>query len=207
MKTTNLKLKTKTTNLKLKMKTINKSILIATIIISFFSACKKDDDLVNVPQPIQNEPEVISSAKLIITDSITGTAIDTVTFLDPDGDGGNGPTVFDTIRLQANTTYFMDVVLLNTLTNPADTISNEVAEEANDHQFFFTFSGVTITHTYLDNDTNTPPLPIGLQNKIRTGAPGTGTTQVLLKHQPGIKDGNIATGDTDVDITFQTIIQ
>lgn len=172
-----------------------------------FTGCKKDDDDVTTPPPVANDQEIISSVRLVITDSITGAPIDTVVFLDPDGDGSGAPTIFDTLRLQASTTYLVDVVLLNTLANPVDTISNEVLEEANDHQFFFTITGATITHTYLDLDTNTPPLPIGLQNKFRTGAASTGTTQVILKHQPGTKNGNITTGDTDVDVTFQTIIQ
>ena len=171
------------------------------------SGCKKDDDLVDVPPPIVNEPEVITSMFLMLTDSATNTPFDTIAFRDLDGDGSNAPVQWDTLRLNANTTYLMNVLLLNEIPNPADTISNEVAEEANDHQFFYNIAGVSLTHTYLDQDTNTPPLPIGLANKIRTGAAGTGTFQVVLKHQPGTKDGQQTTGDSDVDVTFQTIIQ
>jgi hypothetical protein len=195
----------------LKNNTTMKNTIIALYIIAgiglTITGCKKDDDLVDVPQPVVNEQEIITSLFLQLTDSATNTPFDTVAFRDLDGDGANAPIQWDTVRLNANTTYLMSVLLLNEIPNPADTISNEVAEEANDHQFFFNIAGVSLTHTYLDQDTNTPPLPLGLVNKIRTGAAGTGTFQVVLKHQPGIKDGQQTTGDSDVDVTFQTIIQ
>ena len=35
----------------------------------------------------------------------------------------------------------------------------------------------------------------------------TGTTTVTLKHQPDIKDGNILTGDTDVEVIFVTEVE
>ncbi|MGL5892809.1 MAG: hypothetical protein ACRC3B_23145, partial [Bacteroidia bacterium] len=155
---------------------LNSTFIFAAAATVFITGCKKDDDQVTVPPPVVNNQEIITSIQLLVTDSATGNAVDTVTFLDPDGDGSGAPTVFDSLRLQASTTYLVDVILLNTLESPADTISNEVLAEANDHQFFFTITGATITHTYLDTDTNTPPLPIGLQNKFRTGAASTGTT-------------------------------
>lgn len=171
------------------------------------SGCKKDDDLVETPPPVQNDGEVITTMRLIATDSATNTVAGTFTFRDPDGDGGTGPDIFDTIRLAANKTYLVQLVLLNETVTPADSISNEVLEEANDHMFFFHYSGATIVQSYLDQDTNTPPLGIGLQTKWRTGAASTGTSQVILKHQPGVKDGTETPGETDIDVTFQTIIQ
>lgn len=171
------------------------------------SGCKKDEDLVETPPPVQNEGEVITTMRVIATDSATNTVAGTFTFRDPDGDGGAGPDIFDTIRLAANKTYLVQLVLLNETVTPADSISNEVLEEANDHMFFFHYSGATIVQSYLDQDTNTPPLGLGLQTKWRTGAASTGTSQVILKHQPGVKDGTETPGETDIDVTFQTIIQ
>lgn len=171
------------------------------------SGCKKDDDLVENPPPVQNEGEIITTMRLIATDSATNTVAGTFTFRDPDGSGGTGPDIFDTIRLAANKTYNVRLVLLNETVTPADSISNEVLAEANDHMFFFHYTGAAITQSYLDQDTNTPPLGIGLQTKWKTGAASTGTSQVILKHQPGVKDGTETPGETDIDITFQTVIQ
>jgi hypothetical protein len=189
------------------MKNLNKLFFAALTGILFLQSCKKDDDLIDVPAPIVNEQEVITTLQVIFTDSATNTPAGIFQFRDTDGDGPNGPVEWDTIALNNNTTYYADVVLLNELASPIDSISNEVAEEANDHQFFFTISGANLTHSYLDQDTNTPPLPIGLHNKIRTGNASNGSVQIILKHQPGIKDGLITTGDTDIDVTFVTNIQ
>lgn len=189
------------------MKTINKLILAISCVTIFISSCKKDDDLIDVPPPIVNESEVITTLQIIFTDSASNTPAGTFQFRDTDGDGPNAPVEWDTIVLNNNRTYFAEVLLLNELAFPVDTISNEVLEEANDHQFFFTVAGANITHNYNDMDTNTPPLPIGLQNKFRTGNISNGSVQVILKHQPGTKDGNITTGDTDIDVTFTTNIQ
>lgn len=186
---------------------MKKSLFLLTVIITLFSACKKDEDLVPVPQPVQNESEVITTFKITFVDSANTSNIHVATFRDPDGEGGVAPDIFDTIQLQPNTTYYASIVLLNELSSPVDTISNEVLEEANDHQFFFTFSGVSITQSYMDFDTNTPPLPIGLSSKWKTGAATNGSSQIILKHQPGIKDGLITTGETDIDLTFVTKIQ
>lgn len=173
----------------------------------FLSSCKKDDDQVDLPQPVINESEVITTMKLIFTDSATSAPAGEFVFRDTDGDGPNAPVEFDTITMNAGTTYLVEVILLNETAAPADTISNEVEEEANDHQFFFNITGLTATHAYLDQDTNSPPLPVGLSNKFRSGSIGTGSIQVILKHQPGTKDGLQTTGDTDVDVTFHTIVQ
>ena len=183
-------------------------VMFATVIVaSTILGCKKDKDEVATPNPTVNEEEVITTLKLIFTDSANTSNTVTATFKDPDGDGELGVTIHDTIKLQANRTYLVDILLLNETASPVDTISNEVEEEANDHHFFFHYSGVNITTTYLDMDTNTPPLPLGLSTKWKTGVIANGTSQIILKHQPGVKDGTEAPGETDIDVIFQTKIQ
>ena len=56
-------------------------------------------------------------------------------FVDLDGAGGNAPTVFDTIRLQANTTYNASITLLNESAIPAEDLTVEVQQEDQDHLF------------------------------------------------------------------------
>ncbi|GAB4132798.1 MAG: hypothetical protein Fur0041_04460 [Bacteroidia bacterium] len=188
-----------------------KNILQTTAFLFTISAvlfsCKKDDDNVTTPPPPSNDHEIITSMILVFTDSSNGQAAGSFAFRDTDGDGANAPVEWDTISLQAGKTYFMKTILLNETTVPFDTISNEVLAEANDHQLFYSISGANMIHTYMDQDSNTPPLPVGLQNKIVTGAASQGTLRVILKHQPGTKNGQVTTGDTDIDILFQAKIQ
>lgn len=168
-----------------------------------FGGCS-DDDVTNPPNP--NEQELITTMVIQLRDSATG-AVSEFEFDDPDGEGGNPPVRFDTIRMSAGKTNFTNVILLNRSANPVDTVSNEVLEEGVDHQIFFTVSGLSTVISYNDFDANGNP--IGLRSIWRNGGPGTGTIQVTLKHQPGIKapaPGNPNIGETDASVNFRTVI-
>ena len=186
----------------------NKSILyilsLTVVAASLFTSCKKDDDDPKNPGD-PNETELITTVRINFTDSAGLAPNATVVFRDLDGDGGNAPSRFDTIRLQPSTTYFTEILLLDESKLPADTISIEVADEANDHLFFFLHTGVNIVTTYLDQDSN--GLPLGLSTRWVTGAAGSGTSRVTLKHQPGVKDGSQAPGETDIELTFRSEVQ
>lgn len=183
-------------------------ILISIFILIFLlNSCKKDEKLNPVnPAPV-NQQELITTVKLIFTDSANTSFVSSFNFRDPDGEGGNAPMEFDTIQLNANKTYWVSILLLDESKSPIDTISNEVLDEANDHQFFFHHAGVSVSTTYSDLDSNNPPQPIGLQTKWKSGMPSSGTSQIILKHQPGTKNGSEANGETDVDLLFTTIVQ
>jgi hypothetical protein len=172
---------------------------ILTAFIAFgFTACKDDN-----PKP-ENPEELITTVKLLFTDSADNSNTAIAVFADPDGPGGNSPVTTDTIKLQPNKTYYASIILLDESKNPVDTISNEVAEEKNDHLFVYTTT-TTIGITVTDVDDNN--LPVGLASKWKTQAPITGTTTVKLKHQPDIKTGDPALGETDVEVGFATWVE
>lgn len=188
------------------MKNITRILTIATFVaINFFAGCKQDDD--EVPNPVNtNTSEVMTTLKLTFTDSAGVAPTVTAQYRDPDGDGGNSAVQFDVIQLLANKTYFATVVIKDETKNPVVTISDEVANESNDHLFFYTPSNVNATVTITDQDSNTPPLPLGINTKLKTLAASSGTVRVVLRHQPGVKDGTYAPGETDVDLIFQMLI-
>ncbi|MES2591874.1 MAG: hypothetical protein V4608_08320 [Bacteroidota bacterium] len=181
--------------------------LILIVIVNTVSGCKKDEDPVTIPPVPTNETEIMTTFKLIFTDSAGFAPTVTAEYRDPDGDGGNPAVQFDTIKLLANKTYFANAFILDETKNPVDTISNEVMEEANDHLFFYTTSGFSATVAIVDFDTHNPPLPVGLQTKWKTMGIGNGTVQVVLRHQPNIKDGMFAPGETDIDLVFSYLVQ
>ncbi|MBK8846691.1 MAG: hypothetical protein IPO27_09200 [Bacteroidetes bacterium] len=174
-------------------------------IISVVTSCKKDKDDPENPPPTGNEQEIITTLKLIFKDSANLADVRSATFRDPDGDGGLGPNIFDTIKLDANKTWLTEIVLLNETVNPVDSISNEVLEEANDHLFCYTATVNIVEIVVTDKDGNS--LPIGIQSKWTTKAVGQGTVQAVLKHQPGTKNGQCNIGETDIDVTFQMQVQ
>ena len=188
------------------MRKITPKMLLAALVVSTtWTGCIKDKDPVSVPQPPDNEPEVITTLALTFVDSANTSDVRYATFRDPDGDGGAGPDIFDTIKLASGKTWLTSILILNETVSPADTISNEVLEEADEHLFCFSPTGTSATVTITDLDDNS--LPVGLQSKWKTASAGTGTMEIRLKHQPGVKDGTCEPGETDIDVIFRVQIQ
>lgn len=170
-----------------------------------FFSCKKDKHIVSLPPPITNSPELITSIELQFRDSANTSTVLYAKFRDPDGPGGNSPIQFDSVKLQPNKTYLVDILLFDETKNPIDTISKEILKESDEHQFFFIHSN-TITSTYLDSDSKGNP--VGLKSKWRTLNASQGTTKVILKHQiDGTKNGSVTTGETDIEVMFINRIQ
>jgi len=165
------------------------------------SSCDKNDD----EQEPENESELITTVMLTMQEEGTANVV-TATFRDTDGDGGNAPTKFDEIVLKPNKVYNTTITLMDESKSPAENITEEIEEESDDHQFFFTpTTGLNVTVAYQDKDANN--LPIGLETKVTTGTASTGKLKVTLKHQPGIKNNNIAAGETDIELDFTTNVQ
>lgn len=184
--------------------------LSAFAVLVFFSACKKDKNDVTKPADI-NETEVITTVKLLFRNNTTNAETE-FAFTDVDGDGGNDP-VIDTIRLSADQEYTVQLLVLDETKTPADTTSNEIEEEKNEHQFFYRKTGsYDLTTTYLDFDDHN--VPVGLSVKIETGdafSAKTNQLRVTLKHQPDVKPtsglGDVSLGETDIDVFFPILIQ
>lgn len=173
-------------------------------LVAGLSSCKKDDDLVDSPQPTINEEEVITTMTLTFVDDAGVQPTVTATFRDPDGDGGLGADIFDTIRLQNNTTYNVSITLLNETVTPAEDLTVEVQEEDDEHFLCFSPSGADLSIIRTDTD---GVYEVGLESQWTVGAVSTGTTLISLKHQPGVKDGTCAPGETDIEVDFVTEIE
>jgi len=192
------------------------------------SSCKKDNKTnqpTPAPPPPLNEEELITTFKLYLLD---GTDTSVYVFRDPDGDGGipafYGPGTNSlssqsdsVIILNPNKTYTATLFFLDESKTVTDTISHEIEEEANDHMVFFnqtnptptpnasvTISGTNLSIIYIDQDSNSPPLPLGLQSRWIIGNSNSkAPLNIELKHQPGVKNGTYAPGDTDISVLFR----
>ena len=168
---------------------------------ALFTQCKDSGDEVE----IDDENELITSVSLKFTEQGT-TNVSTFSYKDPDGEGGNLPTQFDTIALKPNTTYTLAIELLDESKTPVVDITSEVNEESYEHLFIYTPSPASLlTYTYGDKDANS--FPIGLTGTAVSGAAGTGTLKVQLRHQPGAKDGTTTPGSDDVNLDFALEVQ
>jgi hypothetical protein len=173
----------------------------------FLAACKKDKDLKPVPPPNTNPPELITGIRLVLKDSANQSQMTYALFADPDGPGGNNPTTIDSVLLQKNKTYLVTVQIIDHTKNPVDTLTDEIWNERNEHQFFYHFNNLNVIFSYMDFDSNN--LPVGISTKWKTtGSVGIGSVRVVLKHQTnGTKNGTEPPGETDADVTFPASIK
>lgn len=177
------------------LKTFFSLLISATIMTS----CSNDDD----------NPVVVDEEEVITTMTVSLNSGEIVLKSeDLDGDGPDAPVISVSGNLAANTTYTGSIELLNETVTPADNITAEVNEEATEHQFFFGTSGSITGTAYTDTDDNGNP--VGLTFELTTGAAGTGTLQITLRHEPKKpNDGSLADagGETDIAQSFSLTVE
>jgi len=165
-----------------------------------------------------NSGELITTVVLTFTPANGGEIVATAN--DPDGDGGEPPAI-DPVNLAADT-YAMTVRFQNRLEDPPEEITDEVMDESDAHQVFFTGSAVSgpLMHAYADQDRN--GLPVGLASTV-VAAPGSGMLTVTLRHMPPVNDTPVKTaglaegvevtgtaglpGESDAVVTFAVTVQ
>ena len=100
--------------------------------------------------------------------------------------------------------------MLNETESPAEDMTEEIEEEDDDeHEFFFTstVSGLTISKTDV---LTVMAILLGLETSLTSGAAGSGSITVVLKHEPTKpNDGTSASagGSTDIEVTFNVTVQ
>ena len=193
-----------------------KYLLFAVLTLFIFTACEEDEA---IPEE-EEEMEVITDVKLIFTPA-SGPAIE-ATAQDPDGEGVQELQVKDAINLAAMTTYTLTFDIKNNLETPGEDIGEEIKEEDDEHQIFFSFTNGAFSNpagngnidnasdpiNYNDKDENNNP--VGLNTTWTTAsALSSGSFTVRLQHQPGVKTSSstATTGDTDFELQFVLNIQ
>ncbi|MFT4030959.1 MAG: hypothetical protein QM669_00915 [Siphonobacter sp.] len=185
------------------MKRVYTAIVFSIVMLSLLGACNKEEQ--SVAPTIDNES--LTTVTLQLTNKADTSDVVTATV----DDLNSTPDFSDaTLNLKANTSYSGVILLTDNSTNPATDVTAEIKERENIHLFVYTPSsdlnlGVTIT----DEDTNPSPgpYPVGLTYDVTTGAASTGTLNVVLRHQPNVKDGTATPGSSDLDTDFTVIIK
>ena len=186
-------------------------LLYAVLTLFIFTACEEDEA---APEE-ENEVEVFTDVKLVFTPTVGGAAVEAAA-QDPDGAGVQELQVLGAINLAANTDYLLSMMIENCLEDPCEDMNEEIAEEAEEHQFFFAFTNDAFTSpagngnmdnasdpiNYIGYDGNNNP--VGLNTNWTTGSASTGTFTVQLQHQPDVKTATSGStdGDTDFALNF-----
>lgn len=183
----------------------------------FFTGCDNEDP------PMEDDLEVITDVKLVFTNVDDASDVVEATAQDPDGEGVQELVIQNEINLGLGKTYTLTYEIFNNLETPGEDIGQEIAEEDDEHQIFFSFSdgafsdpagdgnidnaSDAINYNDFDGDNN----PVGLNTTWTTSntALSSGNFTVRLQHQPDEKTSTSGAtdGETDFDLTFVLNIQ
>jgi len=179
----------------------------------FITGCDDDD-----PPPPENDLEVITDVTLIFTNDANASDVVMAGAQDPDGAGVQELQILNEINLDINTSYTLTFAVLNNLETPGEDIGEEIAEEDDEHQLFFSFSNDAFTSPggngnidssadpigYNDMDDNGNPLGLSTSWTTSSDPLSGGTFTARLQHQPEIKTATTGAndGDTDFELTF-----
>jgi hypothetical protein len=190
-------------------------------------ACTDVEDPATGHSHSHSENELITGVTLTFTPDGGGTDL-VFTASDPENDGD---PVIDPIVVPEGA-YDVAVTFANEAGTVVEDMTPEVADEDDEHQVFFTGSGVegpatgtnaaaVVTHAY--DDTDADGLPVGLSNTFTTRSTGTGELTVTLRHLPpengnptkvaglaetvGADGFEAIGGDNDVETTFTIEVQ
>ena len=175
-----------------------------------------------------HEHEVMTTISMTFTSQADGSSFEAV-WADPENDGS---PIIDDIFLVDGDAYDVSMGILNELEDPAEDVTPEISDESEEHQFFFTGSGVQgpatgtndsaiVEHAYADEDES--GLPVGLFNTFTTLAVGSGELTVTLRHMPPESDQDVKVeglaesvaadgfgaigGANDIEVTFNIDVE
>ncbi|MBU3699702.1 MAG: type 1 periplasmic binding fold superfamily protein [Candidatus Kapabacteria bacterium] len=182
-----------------------RSLLIALSLTFVLTSCDHLDD----PHDHDHDHEAVTTVTLELIEQGT-TDTTRVTWEDLDGIGGNNPNRIDTLALKSGKTYLGTVRFENRAKSPAENITEEVLEDANEHQVFFAVTNQLGVVTVLDKDGR--GLPLGLVYSIATtdtqaAEPGTLTLSLYHYESESSKNGTDPADETDVEVTFPLIVR
>ncbi len=194
------------------------------------ASCKKSEQTVT-PAPPSNEFLTTVILECINNNAPHDTAISIWRDLTPNG--SNLPDTSEALlNFMKNSTYSCNVYILdesqtpeanlvydtgkyvnkfniNNLPSTTNNVTAEIRARQNYHLICFTMYGGMVANLSVvrdDYDNNSPPLQVGLVDTYTTLNPSTGRMEVVLHHQPNVKNGDCSPGSIDFDVTYGVTI-
>jgi hypothetical protein len=184
----------------------------------FLNGCNKPEHTA----PILPGNEFLTTTLLVITDPTNVSPPDTLVWSEVPP-----ATMPDTLKsfatLKQNHVYKIQIIILDSTQNPDSAsfvVSNEIIQRENYHLFCFydstntdpnlnrpLSSWVNVLINNPNYDANKPPLPFGITDNLTTFGPSKGQLEVVLRHQPDVKNGDCSPGSTDLDVFYNITVQ
>lgn len=208
---------------------MNLKLSLSAVLSLAFVACSDVEDDHHGHDHHHHDHEVITTVMLNFVPSTDGAEDLVFSWADVESDGA---PVVDDIVLESGVDYAVSVEFWNEMEDPAEDITPEVADEADEHQIFFTGSAVegpatgtnedaVVTHAYADEDAD--GLPLGLDNEVVALEAGSGELVLTLRHMPpesgnpvkvegladSVAEGGFSAigGANDVQVTFSLTVE
>ena len=167
-----------------------------TVVVGFclISSCSS-----NVSLPAQ---ETITRMNIIMKSNST-LHIDTFSFIQ----FKPNPATRDSIRLTANTTYAVQVQLLNEAATPTQVVSDTISALADIHLLVIQPDPLDSLLSVKILDKDSKGLPLGLFSTIKTSGARYGFLHLALRHQPGSKNGTETPGESDFEADYPVVVR
>jgi len=167
-------------------------------VMAFLYSCKTDPPLPG--------NEYITTLKIIATNQ-TDLSIDTFDYVNFNEAVSNPPSFVDTVRLKANTVYSIRLKLLNEASNPLLDLSDSITGLADKHLMLYNIDPASGMISAKINDKDSKGLPLGLMSTWRTSDTTSGFLRLILRHQPGNKNGTATPGNTDFEADYPVVVR
>lgn len=190
------------------MKRIKKIAIAALTATTIFTACKKEE--LPTPQPV--EQELITTVRLIVTNNSGFNKTFNYKVDNGFGSSSQGNIQIDDVILAPATEYNVEVQVWDESKSPAENITEEVIAESHHHLFIFQSSpasgagSISFSNGSKDDENE----PLNQKITFTTGAAGSGSLTITLKHEPANKNAatpHEAGGETDAQAIFPVKLQ
>ncbi|MCB9251427.1 MAG: hypothetical protein H6605_03115 [Flavobacteriales bacterium] len=175
-------------------------LVVYVVLWSGITGCSKSSD----PITTNSNNDFVTTIRLELRDSASGVQFNYY-YRNPEGTKGNMPLQWDSMLLDTQRTYYTTVFYLNESNpNAIVNINTRILNNKKDYLICYNDSATGIDVIPVDTDDN---YPIGISTKWYTKNTAVGNIDILLKHQPGIKNGDCSPGEIEESIRFNLKIR
>jgi len=157
------------------------------------------------PDALPYNTETITTLK-VLAQNLSTNVIDTFEYVNFNETTTNPPSYVDTIRLSSHASYSIRVIVLNETPNPIVNMTDTIISRANNHLMVYNIDPTELfSLKVLDKDSK--GLPLGMMSSWATTDTTNGWLRMILRQQPGDKNGTETPGSTDFEADFPVVVK